>query len=105
MTWFLLGLVSGLALAWVGCAVEVAVPQRKQLGRLIGAAGQAVLAVGDFQVHQPLGALNAAACAWCLWKWWRDGGGDGTKRRLRKLRARFVGVRRTAPAAAMAVTQ
>lgn len=37
-------------------------------------------------------------CAVSAWAWWRHGGGDGTKRRLRALRKRFAGVRRTAPA-------
>jgi hypothetical protein len=44
-------------------------------------------------------AVNAAALAWALWLWWNGGGGDGTRRRLRRLAGRFQGVRRTAPAA------
>jgi hypothetical protein len=31
--------------------------------------------------------------------WWTHGGGDGPKRRLRRLRARFRAVRRSAPVA------
>lgn len=41
--------------------------------------------------------LNAAATAWHAWLWWNSGGGDGTKRRLKKWAGRFQGVRRTAP--------
>jgi hypothetical protein len=41
-------------------------------------------------VFAALGAINA-------WGWWNGGGGDGTRRRLRKWARRFQGVRRTAP--------
>lgn len=101
MTWLMLG--TGLALVWLGFGIQIAEPRRRQLGRLFEAAGQAVLAILDFRIHQAIGALNAMACAYCLWRWWNGGGGNDTKRRLRKLRTRFAGVRRTAPAAAMAV--
>jgi hypothetical protein len=30
------------------------------------------------------------------WLWWKGGGGDGTERRLRKLKEKFAPVRRTA---------
>jgi len=36
--------------------------------------------------------------AWFALSWWRGGGGDDTKRRLRKLREKFTPARRTAPA-------
>lgn len=36
-----------------------------------------------------------AAAFWALW--WFTGGGDDTKRRLRELKKKFEGVRRTAP--------
>jgi hypothetical protein len=42
----------------------------------------------------------AGLAAIYTWLWWRSGGGDDTKRRLRRLRGRFAGMRRTAPAAA-----
>ena len=35
--------------------------------------------------------------AFYVWIWWRNGGGDDTKRRLRDVKKRFEGVRRTAP--------
>jgi hypothetical protein len=43
-------------------------------------------------------AWAAVFVAYCLWRWWNSGGGDDTKRRLRKLKEKFDGVRRTAPA-------
>ncbi len=64
------------------------------------------LTVAAVALHLPLWAsLYAAIGAIFAWLWWHSGGGDGTKRRLRRLRARFAGVRRTAPATAMAVTR
>lgn len=42
-------------------------------------------------------SLSAGCTALCAYLWWRDGGGDGTRRRLRSLRRKFSGVRRTAP--------
>ncbi|MFJ8727702.1 hypothetical protein [Streptomyces sp. NPDC093269] len=41
--------------------------------------------------------VHAALAAFSAWMWWHDGGGDGTKRRLKKWASRFQGVRRTAP--------
>ncbi|MFC8332794.1 hypothetical protein [Streptomyces olivaceus] len=41
--------------------------------------------------------LSAAMGAWMTWLWWHSGGGDGPRRRLRRLAGRFTGVRRTAP--------
>lgn len=42
-------------------------------------------------------AADAALTAYWIHRWWNNGGGDGTRRRLRDLRRRFEGVRRTAP--------
>ncbi|MDI9836230.1 hypothetical protein [Streptomyces sp. KAU_LT] len=47
-----------------------------------------------------LAAADAAVLALSLWSWWNNGGGDGTRRRLRQWARRFQGVRRTAPASA-----
>lgn len=44
--------------------------------------------------------INAAVTAVSLILWWHIGGGDGTKRRLKKLKEKFVGKRRTAPVTA-----
>lgn len=40
----------------------------------------------------------AGSAAVMIWAWWNSGGGDGTRRRLRKWAHAFQGVRRTAPA-------
>lgn len=39
----------------------------------------------------------AGVTALCAWQWWNNGGGDGTRRRLKSWARRFQGVRRTAP--------
>lgn len=44
--------------------------------------------------------IAAGSLALTLWLWWHSGGGDGTKRRLKRWARKFEGVRRTAPAAA-----
>lgn len=41
--------------------------------------------------------LSAAVAATSAFLWWHNGGGDGTKRRLKSWASRFQGVRRTAP--------
>lgn len=41
--------------------------------------------------------INAAIGVIWLWLWWKSGGGDDTKKRLRKLKDKFRPVRRTAP--------
>lgn len=46
------------------------------------------------------GDFQAVLAGFMLWLWWRNGGGDGTKRRLKKLKERFEGTRRTAPVTA-----
>lgn len=47
-----------------------------------------------------LAAIHAGFTAWAIWPWWHSGGGDSTKRRLRRWVSRFRGVRRTAPVTA-----
>ncbi|MFD8901275.1 hypothetical protein [Streptomyces ardesiacus] len=49
-------------------------------------------------------SISAGAAACFAWMWWNGGGGDGTKRRVRKWARRFRGVRRTAPAGARSVS-
>lgn len=41
--------------------------------------------------------IQAAVTAVSLAIWWHFGGGDKTKKRLKKLKEKFVGQRRTAP--------
>lgn len=44
--------------------------------------------------------VDAAFCVGYLYQWWKHGGGDDTKRRLRRLKRAFTPVRRTAPSMA-----
>lgn len=50
--------------------------------------------------HRTLAVFFAVSAGLFAWLWWHSGGGDGTKRRLRRLAGRFHSVRRTAPAGA-----
>lgn len=69
-------------------------------------SGVLALADASYTVHcihegHLLGAvMGSIGTAWMAYQWWTGGGGDGTRRRLRHLRRRFTGVRRTAPQAA-----
>ncbi|MEW2568395.1 hypothetical protein [Streptomyces sp. NPDC047070] len=51
--------------------------------------------------NQGEAAFHAGVTAIVLWLWWNSGGGDGTRRRLRRWTRAFHGTRRTAPTAAM----
>ncbi|MFE2640216.1 hypothetical protein ACFXKF_36630 [Streptomyces scopuliridis] len=44
-------------------------------------------------------AIDAGLAAYFVHDWWHRGGGDGTRRRLRRLRNSFRAARRTAPTA------
>ncbi|MEV6421867.1 hypothetical protein [Streptomyces sp. NPDC051662] len=44
-------------------------------------------------------AVDAGLAAYFVHDWWHRGGGDGTRRRLRRLRNSFRAPRRTAPTA------
>jgi hypothetical protein len=63
------------------------------------AAANALVLLGNV-IHgsTTLASISAAVMALSLWQWWNSGGGDDTKRRLRKWARKFQGVRRTAPA-------
>lgn len=70
-------------------------------GSLLCGIGATAVACDSIRASMPVpAAINAAAAAWNLWLWWNNGGGDNTRRRLRNLKKRFQGVRRTAPAPA-----
>jgi hypothetical protein len=45
-----------------------------------------------------IACCSAVCAALALYFWWTSGGDDDTKRKLKKLKERFEGVRRTAPA-------
>jgi hypothetical protein len=90
---------------WIGacllCAGALTVLTRHtQFSRACYALGAGAFYIGDASVHDVLGQWwNAAYSGFWAWLWWRGGGGDNTKRRLRRLRKKFTPVRRTAPAA------
>lgn len=75
------------------------------LGRISETTANAVWAVANFLSgiafvleSDPFWACWCAGIsAWCAYSWWHGGGGDGTRRRLKKWARRFQGVRRTAP--------
>jgi hypothetical protein len=77
----------------------------EQLRTLHGgnAAANALVLLGNV-IHgsTTLASISAAVMALSLWQWWNSGGGDDTKRRLRKWARKFQGVRRTAPAGSAA---
>jgi len=88
-------------LLWVaGAACTYVLPRQKAVcvslalatGSLLCYTVSAILADDT-----PIALLEATFTGVAAWAWWTRGGGDGTKRRLRRLRARFRAVRRTAP--------
>jgi len=65
----------------------------------VGAIGGAIEIVGYVLLHLPtfFTSVIAAIDAIFIWAWWNKGGGNGTKRKLRKLARKFKPVRRAAP--------
>jgi len=67
------------------------------------ACGWYALSGGNFLIasvmeHDRWGAVwDAIWTAFYLWVWWNGGGGDKTKKRLKKLARKFSPVRRAAP--------
>ncbi|MFF4205721.1 hypothetical protein ACFYZ8_34295 [Streptomyces sp. NPDC001668] len=95
-------------LMYGGLGLQVAAEAARLTGRLAMAPGYGLAAIGTFSQMAAMvfaradagAALSAAFTAYYLNRWWHGGGGTGTRRRLRDLRERFFGTRRTAPAAA-----
>jgi hypothetical protein len=90
-----------LLVCWI--ASSFVAPRQRRLSYGLGAAANAAFALAEFLQPSAWGVINAVACGFYLWLWWKSGGGDDTKRRLRKLGRAFAGVRRTAPAAARVI--
>ncbi|MGP3777108.1 hypothetical protein ACTWJ8_40370 (plasmid) [Streptomyces sp. SDT5-1] len=62
------------------------------------ALSQFTMCIAGFVTQNTAVACIAGAGAgYMAWRWWTGGGDDDTKRRLRRARVRFHGVRRTAP--------
>jgi hypothetical protein len=60
------------------------------------AIANTLLAAGWAHRGDPLIAgVHAALAAIQAWLWWNSGGGNGTRRRLKTLKRRFIGTRRT----------
>jgi threonine/homoserine/homoserine lactone efflux protein len=88
----------GLVVSVAGCVYGFGTG-RDQLRRAACAFYGLCAYIADTMEHNITGQfLGALYFAYFAYQWWKGGGGDGTKRRLRKLR-RFLPVRRTAPAA------
>lgn len=87
------------ALVLLVCGAAAMISRRVKLHTAQGilATVNALLMIARIIDHSVGWALwNAWLCGWFTYLWWH-GGGDGTRRRLRSLRRRFTGVRRTAP--------
>lgn len=84
---------------WIGAAMaRLARRITKNAYHALFATGFAVNLIASVMDRSVCGApVSAAGLALSLWFWWNGGGGDGTKRRLKKWVATFKGVRRTAP--------
>jgi hypothetical protein len=89
-------IISGLLLI----AVSALYTGRSSKGTALGliACGTGCMTVASAMMDNLLGGvLNAGVTAFALYHWWNNGGGDGTRRRVRRWARTFQGVRRTAP--------
>lgn len=64
------------------------------------AAASALFMIACMLWYPPIALVHAVCIAVALWVWWNQGGGDDTKKRLRKLKKKFTPVRRMAPVTA-----
>lgn len=99
---------SGVIIQWMAFTLCGVIIILALLGRVTYKAASLVIAmiwaiytVVDVMTGQHIASyIDAVMCVGYLYKWWKHGGGDDTKRRLRRLKEAFKPVRRTAPAAA-----
>jgi hypothetical protein len=97
--------VISIAFTMAAAVILAAAVVARMNGRIGNRALYALVGVSQFinlvnaAVHSSpvAGSINAAGFALSVWLWWRDGGGDDTKRRLRRWARKCEGVRRTAP--------
>jgi hypothetical protein len=92
-------LYPGALLTWIplGLGFFTGRPSRKTAA-LLAALGWTMYGTASYMIGAWLNVLIAAGLgAGCLWLWWNDGGGDDTKRRLKRWARKFTPVRRTAP--------
>lgn len=91
--------VTGMSVVMLALTARSArrIPDTATYGLL--ALSQVIMCIGGFITQSTVGgSISGAAAGYLGWKWWDGGGGDGTRRRLRRWARRFHGVRRTAPA-------
>lgn len=85
-------------------ATNETLDQARKDARSVCLFGAAIALVGGLinfaDRDWPPMAFWAAIAAAYIAMWWHLGGGNGTKRRLKKLKEKFVGRRRTAPVTA-----
>lgn len=93
------GLGSGIHIVIVASMLTNRISAWKGIGYMV--PGFVFVLPRNLLMHNTLGvSIDVAFIIWGTWIWWNGGGGDDTKRRLRKLAEKFEGVRRTAPQAA-----
>lgn len=96
---------SGVIIQWMLfalCAVIIILAFRGhvtyKVASLIISMIWAIYTVVDVMTGQHIASyIDAVMCVGYLYQWWKHGGGDDTKRRLRRLKRAFTPVRRTAP--------
>ncbi|MGV2914611.1 hypothetical protein [Streptomyces alfalfae] len=88
-----------VALLLLLVGIVAALNGARQLQLALSAVGSAVCIVASVLTdgNELYAAMSTATFIWSAWQWWNGGGGDGTRRRLRRLAGHFHGVRRTAP--------
>lgn len=96
----LFGALPGFGVAILVCAGAAFWSGRLKFHQFQGLCALAnfAFAIDGVTTHfSVVASINAASGAVSAYLWWKGGGGDETKRRLRKLRRSFTGSRRTAP--------
>lgn len=95
--------MNGTAISLIGWTALAVAAKHMLFGTQSATAGWCAIACGLFCVTSVVdgspkaASMNAGAAAFFIWSWWNSGGGDGTRRRLRKSARTFRGIRRTAP--------
>lgn len=88
------------AIAITCCGLAALFTRRLPLYQINGlmSLGNALSALSNILTADTTAAsVSAGFAALSGWLWWKGGGGDDTKRRLKRWARRFQGVRRTAP--------
>lgn len=94
--------LASLGAGFAVCGILCLALRRPRTGYGLLTLAYTALGVSRLMEQDGLAAVDAGLAAGCAWAWWKHGGGDGTRRRLRRAARAFRGVRRTAPAAGAA---